>query len=129
VTFTGPVDALTLVRRDEPGANVLEAGGELDLGSAARLAAAVGAAAQAARPRVVIDLSRLEFCDSTGLRALMGATREVEVRGGRLVLVAPPGSPIERLLELTGVAEFLPAVATREAALRLVTRAPRQTAP
>jgi anti-anti-sigma factor len=88
---------------------VVRAVGELDLSTAGRLCRAIqGAAAFAAgRPRLLIDLSELEFCDSTGLRALIGAVRAVEVGGGKAALAVTRGGPLDRLLELTGLREFI----------------------
>src|SRR5690349_3851751 len=87
---------------------VVRAVGELDLSTAGRLCRAIhGAAATAVgRARVMIDLTDLEFCDSTGLRALVGAVREVEVGGGRAALAVTPGGALDRLFELTGMGEF-----------------------
>ena len=87
---------------------VVRAVGELDLSTAGRLCRAIqGAAASAAgRPRLMLDLTELEFCDSTGLRALISAVREVEVGGGKAALAVTPGGPLDRLLELTGLREF-----------------------
>ena len=88
-------------------AQVVRVAGELDLSTAARLCRAIDAAAAARwRPRVTIDLTELTFCDSTGLRALIGAVREVEVRGGRAALVLTSGGTLDRLLQLTGLDEF-----------------------
>jgi anti-anti-sigma factor len=56
---------------------------------------------------VLVDLSELEFCDSAGLRALLGAAREVEARAGRLVVAVEPDGVVGRLLELAGLTEFL----------------------
>jgi anti-sigma B factor antagonist len=87
---------------------VVEAHGELDLSNAARLCRAIEeASADRFAPRVVIDLSGLAFCDSTGLRALVGAVREVEVLGGNAVVVAEPEGTLDRLLTLAGLHEFL----------------------
>ena len=87
---------------------VVRAVGELDLSTAGRLCRAIhGAAATAAgRPRVLIDLTELDFCDSTGLRALIASVREVEVGGGKAALAVTPGGALDRLLELTGIGEF-----------------------
>ena len=86
---------------------VVRAIGELDLSTAARLCRAISAAASAAgRRRVMIDLTELEFCDSTGLRALISAVREVEVGGGKAALAVTPGGALDRLLEMTGLREF-----------------------
>jgi anti-sigma B factor antagonist len=125
---------LTVVREAQDGIVVVRAEGELDLASAPQLVRAIGLAAASEamaspqgetgrRPRVLVDLSALEFCDSAGLRALLGAAREVEARAGRLVVAVEPGGAVARLLELAGLTEFLrvrpPAEA--RAALGLVT--------
>ena len=38
---------------------------------------------------VIVDLSGVDFCDSTGLRALLNAAREVAVAGGELIAIVP----------------------------------------
>jgi anti-sigma B factor antagonist len=98
---------LTVVREAEDGIAVVRAGGELDLAGAPQLVRAIGLAAGGRRPRVLVDLSALEFCDSAGLRALLGAAREVEARAGRLVVAVEPGGAVARLLEMAGLTEFL----------------------
>jgi anti-sigma B factor antagonist len=87
---------------------VIEATGDLDLDGAPRLCAAIARERRAfAGRQIVVDLSDVEFCDSTGLRALIVETREVAIEGGRLILVVPPASPIRRVIELAGAWEFL----------------------
>jgi anti-sigma B factor antagonist len=95
---------------------VLRVRGELDLSTAGRLCRAIQAVAGSRR--LVIDLSELAFCDSTGLRALMSAVREIEVLGGKAALAVTPGGGFERLLQLTGVGEFLKTAGSPEAALQ-----------
>jgi anti-sigma B factor antagonist len=95
---------------------VIRVRGELDLSTAPRLCGTVERVA--GNRRVMIDLSGLEFCDSTGLRALVGATREIEINGGKAALVVPPGGLLARLLELSGLGEFLRVAPSPEAALR-----------
>jgi anti-sigma B factor antagonist len=68
---------------------------------------AIAAAAHGRPPRVLVDLAEVGFCDSTGLRALLGAAREVEARAGRLVVAVAPGGAVERVLEIAGLREFL----------------------
>ena len=73
---------------------IVRVGGELDLSTAAQLCRAIQTAASEAAlrpPRLVVDLTGLEFCDSTGLGALVGAVREVRVLGGKAVLAVVTG--------------------------------------
>jgi anti-sigma B factor antagonist len=100
---------------------VVRVSGELDLSTVAQMCRAIETAASrvASRPpRIVIDLSDVIFCDSTGLRALIGAVSEVKVLGGRTVLAVPPGGAVDRLLALSGLHEFLRVADSPEDALR-----------
>ena len=68
---------------------VLELAGELDLAVSSRLSALVEEAV-AERPRLVVaDLAEVAFMDSTVLRGLLHANREVSEGGGRLIVAAP----------------------------------------
>jgi anti-anti-sigma factor len=81
---------------------VIRVAGELELGQADALLAPLRATAADDAP-VVLDLSGVTFIDSTGLRALLDAHARLE----RLVVAAPPGSPVETLLSLTGLDDVL----------------------
>jgi anti-anti-sigma factor len=50
---------------------------------------------------VVIDLSRTEFIDSTGIRALLAAQKGFTREGVRLRLIAGPAA--QRVLDLAGI--------------------------
>ena len=94
--------------------------GELDIATAPSLCARLDASRAGRRPRLLVDLSQVEFCDSTGLRALLGAASEVRTHGGRFALVCAPGSGVARLLDVVGAAEIIavhPDRATAMAAL------------
>jgi anti-sigma B factor antagonist len=99
--------ALAIVRDTDGTTAVVHARGELDLATAGLLVRAISAAAEGRRPRVLVDLAEVEFCDSAGLRALLGAAREIEARAGRMVVAVVPDSAVDRLLELVGLREFL----------------------
>ena len=58
--------------------------------------------------RLLIDLTTAEFCDSTGLRALVGCRQEVLASGGRMVVAVPGDSAVGRMFALAGAAELLP---------------------
>ncbi len=83
------------------GTVVLHLKGELDLVSEPTLTAEL---AQASGRPVRIELEELAFMDSTGLRTLLSAAREVE----QLSLLGPLQPPVQRLLELTQTLTILP---------------------
>ena len=98
------------------GTVVLEVRGELDLATAPELCREIEAQTVDGG-RLVIDLSGLSACDTSSLRALVGAIQESEIRMCDVVVVAAPGSALDRLLDLTGTREFLRAAPTRSAAV------------
>ena len=83
-------------------AAVYEIIGELDLGGAAALAARLEEVVAATGGDLVLDLARMPFVDSTGLRILIDARRHLDARGRRLVLRAMQPD-VERLLRLTAM--------------------------
>jgi anti-sigma B factor antagonist len=91
--------------------------GDLDLSTASVLCARVEETFRQPAPRVLLDLSRLSFCDSTGLRALLGVVQEARVHGVALRIVVPASSAPTRAFELAGALEFLPWVERRDAGL------------
>jgi anti-anti-sigma factor len=78
--------------------------GELDLTSAPVFERELLAAESTKPRRVVIDLSRLEFMDSTGLRALLLAREHAQSEGHDLAL-RRGARQVQRVLELTKTAE------------------------
>jgi len=60
------------------------------------------------RPRLlIVDLSDLSFMDSTGLRMLLRASRELDQQGGVLSLASPQAS-VARVLQLTRADQLIP---------------------
>jgi anti-anti-sigma factor len=101
-------DKLDVDEREQNGVRVVSLRGELDLATAPAACVRLDEARRTPRPRVVVDLSGLKFCDSTGLRALVGAASEVRAAAGRLAVVVPEDDgPIGRLLAVSGVRETL----------------------
>jgi anti-sigma B factor antagonist len=90
------------------GVQIVGANGELDLAAAAELCARVDSARASGCRRILLDLTELEFCDSSGLRALIGAADEVRASAGRVVVVPPAAGAVARLFALTGADELLP---------------------
>jgi anti-sigma B factor antagonist len=101
------LDPFTVNEHEEGGIRVIEVAGELDIASAPRLCARLDATRTGRRPRLLVDLREVDFCDSTGLRALLGAASEVRAHGGRFAIVCQPSGDLARLLEIVGAGEWL----------------------
>src|SRR5215208_4752720 len=115
-----PDEGLAVHESDVDGVRLLEAFGELDVATAPRLCALLDAARIQRVRRVVVDLTGVDFCDSTGLRALLGASTELRVSGGRLAIACLPGGPVARLFELVGARESLQVCESQADALESV---------
>ena len=77
--------------------------GEIDLYTAPRLQSELTAAMAGDDPaRIVVDMSAVEFCDSTGMNVLLAAHRQARERGGDLALAAPRAA-VRKILEVTGL--------------------------
>ena len=80
--------------------------GELDISTAPRLEEELRRV-EAGSPRVlVLDLSKLTFMDSTGLRLLIGADARAREAGRRLVLIRG-NEMVQRVLRVTRLDERL----------------------
>ena len=90
--------------------------GSLDFETAPSLRAALLEAADEGKHDIVVDLSHLEFLDSSGLGALIGAHKRALEHAGRLRLIISAG-PIARLLTITGLMDVLAVYPSTEAAL------------
>jgi anti-sigma B factor antagonist len=77
--------------------------GELDVGDAARVAAALREVA-AREQQIIVDLAGLEFIDSSGLAALLRVRKHARHAGGDLLLAAPQ-QQVLRVLAVTRLIE------------------------
>jgi anti-sigma B factor antagonist len=76
--------------------------GEFDISSVDMLRATILDAVSPTQNRLVIDLSRTTFVDSTALGVMVGAGRRINDWGGWLRLVAPQPN-VRKVLSLTGL--------------------------
>ena len=81
----------------------MSVGGEIDLYTAPRLhGELVTALAGGGTEQIVVDMSGVEFCDSTGMNVLLAAHRRAREQGGDLELAAPRPA-IKKVLQVTGL--------------------------
>ncbi|MEV5885671.1 STAS domain-containing protein [Streptomyces sp. NPDC052020] len=106
---------LVEVREEGPSAVVTPAG-ELDHHTADLLREPLEDCLTKGFNRLVVDCSRLEFCDSTGLNVLLGARLKAEAAGGGVHLVGMQ-PVVARVFEITGADAVFTVHDTLEAAL------------
>lgn len=82
---------------------VLALAGEIDLYTAPRLQSELATVLAGGPPaKIVVDMSGVEFCDSTGMNVLLAAHRQARERGGDLELAAPRAA-VRKILQVTGL--------------------------
>ncbi|MEU9328403.1 STAS domain-containing protein [Streptomyces canus] len=107
---------LSVVRTDTDGITVLGLDGEIDHQSVGGLTRALSLAGAPEGRRVVIDLSRVTFMDSSGVNALIAAFQSAQAAQGWLRLVVVRGAVL-RTLRLVGLDTVVPCHPTLEDAL------------
>jgi anti-sigma B factor antagonist len=83
--------------------------GPLDMATAPILEARLAELRDAGHRRLIVDLRRLDFIDSTGLRLLLARDAEARQDGFSFALIAGPPR-VQRLFELTRTLGALPFV-------------------
>jgi anti-sigma B factor antagonist len=117
MTATPASHPFEIREHETDGVHVIAMRGELDLATAPRLAVRIDRARASGARRLLVDLTTADFCDSTGLRALIGCRREIVAGGGRMVVAVLEDSAIGRTFSLAGAHELLPVYDHVEAAL------------
>ena len=86
--------------RDGTASATVRLAGEIDITSVEAARRAVMELAAGTR-RIVLDLSRVTFCDMAGVRFLLAARKRADEAGTDLI-VRYPHRPVSRVLDLTG---------------------------
>jgi anti-anti-sigma regulatory factor len=65
---------------------------------------------------LVVDMTRTQFCDSSGLHTLLAARKRAQAEGGELV-VAISATPVLRIFAITGLDRMIPNFTSLDEAL------------
>ncbi|MRJ75354.1 anti-sigma factor antagonist [Aeromicrobium sp. SMF47] len=93
---------LALTSRTDGDFEIIEVGGEIDVYTAPRLREAIVTAVEAGHTKLIIDVQRVDFLDSTGLGVLVGALKRVRADGGSLDIVCTQ-ERILKIFQITGL--------------------------
>ena len=103
---------------------VVDVKGEMDLYNASRLKDVIKTLIDRNVRQYIINLEALDYCDSSGIGAILYIFSELRKRGMLMVVSGPRGS-VKRVIELTKLVGYLPLAADlNEALARLRERAP-----
>jgi anti-anti-sigma factor len=84
------------------GHTILTISGELDIATTAALRARIAAVLDETVLPVIIDLSRVSFCDASGLTMLLDVRRRTGAQG-RAITLSGPRPNVRKLLRITGL--------------------------
>jgi anti-anti-sigma factor len=111
------LNQLDIATRKQGTTVTVELAGALDLDSATALHQATASPLTRRTECLVLDLSRLAFIDASGLHATVELAQHAAANHIRLVII--PGSPaVQRVFEITALAERLPFINQADAAER-----------
>ena len=93
---------------------IVTAVGDIDLATADEFAAALNSARADSANGLVIDVRGVRFIDSSGLRTILVAAKEL---GGNMATVVAPDSPVSMLVDLAEVVDRVNPVSDEDEAL------------
>ncbi|MFH8467559.1 STAS domain-containing protein [Streptomyces sp. NPDC017991] len=113
---------LRVTEGEQRGWTVVRVSGEMDLVTSPVLRQRVHEAVADGRRDVVLDLSGVLFCDSSGVSVLIASRRLIRSCQGRLRVILPAqgaedGSHVNRVLDALGVRRLFDAYADVDAAV------------
>ena len=94
------MEILDVSSEDRNGLVHVALAGELDLSTVAKVQEELRRVEANAPPTLVVDLSKLTFLDSTGLRCIVTADERARAEGRRIVIVRGPDA-VQRVFTIT----------------------------
>lgn len=99
------IPQLTIARCEQDDIHVVTLSGELDLRGAGELETTLAQPGDDAR--ICLDLTALEFIDSTGLATVIRAHQALAAGGGAMTVACSGTGSVRRTLEMTGLTTLL----------------------
>ncbi|KPI20610.1 anti-anti-sigma regulatory factor, SpoIIAA [Actinobacteria bacterium OV450] len=93
--------------RDTATGLLVEVIGELDYDTSADLRGLITTLPLEPGQRLVLDLARMEFCDSSGITALIAVRNHAQSAGADMALAAVPANTL-RVLRIVGLDRVFP---------------------
>ncbi|HEV2075402.1 MAG TPA: STAS domain-containing protein [Thermoleophilaceae bacterium] len=106
-------------REVDESTHVIELGGEVDLYTAPEFKERLVQLIDEGKTRLVVDLGKATFIDSTTLGVLVGAVKRLRPTGGSLALVCTDPN-IVKIFEITGLDRVFPIHESQDEALSAI---------
>ena len=108
---------LSLNHRTEGGHTILDVAGEVDVYTAPKLREKLVELVGDGHHRLIVDMTKVEFLDSTGLGVLVGGLKRVRSHEGSLALVCDQ-ERILKIFRITGLTKVFPIYDSLDEALQ-----------
>jgi anti-sigma B factor antagonist len=113
---------ITVTRRTEERAEVVTVSGEIDIATYGQLRSMLLTAVDAGPGTVIVDMTGVEWIDSTGLGTLVGALKRAREKHGTVMVAGAPGR-IAKHFQVTGLSKVFGMHPDVEAALAVTAEA------
>lgn len=87
---------------------LIKLSGRLDVKGTTEIELKFTSLAASASKKVLVDLREVSFLASIAIRAIITNAKALQMRAGRMALLATPDSGVAETLEVTGVDELVP---------------------
>jgi len=97
------------------GIELIKLTGKLDIIGSGEIETKFAGFCAGEKVRVAVDLSKVDFLASIGIRLLTLNAKAIASRGGKMVLLSPT-SEVQSVLEITGIPSIIPIYSHLESA-------------
>lgn len=98
---------MDLTSNNEQGVLTVRVTGRLDSTSASKFESGVNSLSSGSKTSVVVDMEKLEYISSAGLRAILLLTKAANANGSKLMLCALP-SQVKEVFKISGFDKIIP---------------------
>lgn len=109
---------LRIETRRVSGATALDLTGEVDSYNAPKLRERMERLIADGDAQIIINLSKVDYIDSTGIGMLVGSLKQASEAGGGIKIICP-NKEVYRLFHITNLTRAFPIYDTEQAALEL----------
>jgi len=114
---------MDIMSRDQGEVTVLELKGKLDLANAGKVKGMVKSLLERRRNLIHLDMTGVEFINSSGLGAMVSMMKEIRLHQGRLTL-SNPAPYVREIFEITQLSNVFEVFATADEAVATYTTSP-----